>query len=97
MKVRQYLLAANMGGKSKKPLLIAAAMAGNGQLDIHFKWARYTKDYMKNFEDFQSAVESKQLAVEAIYPRFKQMHSGLLRVSDIGLARFSLDAVCCIC
>jgi hypothetical protein len=46
---------------------------------------------MKNFEDFQGALESKQLAVEAIYPRFKQMYGGLLRVSDIGLACFSLD------
>lgn len=53
------MLAANMGGKSNKPLLIAAAMAGKGQLDIHFKWARYTKEYMKNFEDFQSALVSK--------------------------------------
>jgi len=74
MQVRQYLLAANKQGKNKKPLIIGAAMAKKGQLDIHFKWARYTKDYMKHFdENFEDALERKQMAVEAIYPRFKQV------------------------
>ena len=92
MQVRQYLLATNKQGKYKKPLIIGAAMAKKGQLDIHFKWARYTFDYMKNFdENFEDALERKQMAVEAIYPRFKQVQSGILRVSDIGLTSFTLD------
>lgn len=52
MKIQQYMMASNMGGRSKKPLLIGAAMFGKGILDIHFKWVRYTKEYIKNFEDF---------------------------------------------
>ena len=76
VKILRYILASNNSGKSRKPLLLGCAIQGIGWLDIHFKWARYKRDYMHliSEDDFDKELETRQNAVEAyvpaaIYPR----------------------------
>jgi hypothetical protein len=82
-------------------MLLSCAIKGEGWLDIHFKWARYRKEYIKEHfsEKFEDDLKYRQTAVEALVPAvfYPRDSKDILRASDLAVCRLNLQKVDFVC
>ena len=69
------MIATRDGGQHVAPLVAAAALFRNGQLDLHFIQFKYRQSYKNSIlnndlDSFQAILKQSQLSVECLQPTF---------------------------
>ena len=102
LKTVKFVAASHNGGRDTKPVVFGCAFQGQGWMDLHLNWARYTRDYMnrvgncyKNL-NFKDNMHQHWNAIEAMIPGTLPYQSESLRSQSIAVCRLHVDEVTCV-